>query len=191
VSGSPENRFYSGGPMSSMLSAWPNPISPALLLAGAGFLFFAALHDIVARTVPNGISMLLALIGLGARIMDGTIVIGLAIAAAVFVIAAFLWRRGWMGGGDVKLLGASALLVPSNRIFTFIVATSVAGSLFAALYLAAGRIARTARKSAMPAIPRQTGLFSRAVRAELWRLRRGGPLPYACAIAAGFIFILF
>ena len=94
-----------------MLSVWPYPISPALLLAGAGF-FFAALHDVATRTVPNGASMILALVGLGARIMDGTFVIGLAVAATVFAIAAFLWRRGWMGGGDVKLLGASALLVP-------------------------------------------------------------------------------
>ena len=177
--------------MSAMLSVWPYSISPALLLAGAGFLFFAALHDIATRTVPNGASMLLALVGLGARIMDGTFVIGLAVAATVFAIAAFLWRRGWMGGGDVKLLGASAFLVPPSRILTFIVATSLAGSLCAALYLVAGRIARATRKAALPAIPRQTGFFSRALRAELWRMRRGGPLPYACAIAAGFLFILF
>ncbi len=187
----PENRTYPGGPMSATFSAWPNMITPALLLAGAGFLLFAALHDIVARTVPNEMSILLAVTGLGARFMDGTVVIGLAAAAAVFVVAAFLWRRGWMGGGDVKLLGASALLVPPSLVLTFIVATSIAGSLCAALYLAAGRMARAARKPALAQIPRQTSLLARAVRAELRRMRRGGPLPYACAIAAGFLFILF
>jgi hypothetical protein len=25
---------------------------------------------------------------------------------------------------------------------------------------------------------------------ERWRIRRGGPLPYACAIAAGVLFII-
>jgi prepilin peptidase CpaA len=33
-------------------------------------------------------------------------------------------------------------------------------------------------------------LLARALRVEQWRIRRGGPLPYACAIAAGGLFIL-
>jgi prepilin peptidase CpaA len=33
-------------------------------------------------------------------------------------------------------------------------------------------------------------LLARALRVERWRIHRGGPLPYACAIAAGGLFIL-
>jgi prepilin peptidase CpaA len=42
-------------------------------------------------------------------------------------------------------------------------------------------------------VPRRSqcaGLAARIARAELWRLRRGGPLPYAVAIAAGTGFVL-
>jgi hypothetical protein len=28
------------------------------------------------------------------------------------------------------------------------------------------------------------------LRAERWRISRGGPLPYACAIAFGFLFVV-
>ena len=170
-------------------------IAPASLYAGGGLLLLAAMHDIATRTVPNGVSVLLALGGLGSRIVDGKLAIGLGMAAAVFIVAAAFWRRGWMGGADVKLLGASALLVSPAHVFPFIAATAIAGSLLAALYLAVGYCARSGRPSGSKQptkvrTPRSTGLFARVTRAELWRIRRGGPLPYACAIAAGFLFIL-
>ncbi len=174
-----------------MSHGWVSLLAPAPLIAAAGLLLLAALHDIVARTVPNGVSALLALAGLGARIMDNNLLIGVATAAAVFMVAALLWRRGWLGGGDVKLMGAATLAVPSGHVLSFIVATSVAGSIFAALYLAAGRIARDLKGPNPGPTAKPASLLSRATRAELWRLRRGGPLPYACAIAAGFLFVQF
>ena len=39
-------------------------------------------------------------------------VAALSAAGIVFGVALVCWLRGWMGGGDVKLLGACALLVP-------------------------------------------------------------------------------
>jgi prepilin peptidase CpaA len=174
-----------------MPHGWLSFIAPASLFAGAGLLLLAALHDIIARTVPNGVSVLLALAGLGARIMDSNVLVGAAAAAAVFFVAAFLWRRGWMGGGDVKLIGATALVVPPHHVFSFIVAMSVSGSILAALYLVAGRVARRNKPVPEGRSARPVGLLPRAVRAELWRMRRGGPLPYACAIAAGFFFVQF
>jgi prepilin peptidase CpaA len=174
-----------------MAHGWLALIAPASLFAGAGLLLLAALHDIVARTVPNGVSVLLALMGLGARIMDSNVLVGAAAAAAVFFVAAFLWRRGWMGGGDVKLIGAAALLLPPYHVVPFIVAMSISGSILAALYLAAGHVARRNKPSQDGHAIRPAGLLPRAVRVELWRMRRGGPLPYACAIAAGFLFVQF
>ncbi len=40
---------------------------------------------------------------------NATVIDLLLAAGAVFVLSALCWRRGWMGGGDVKLLGAAAL----------------------------------------------------------------------------------
>ena len=179
-----------------MPNGWISLIAPAALIAGTGLLLLAAIHDIVSRTVPNWVAVLLALTGLGARIMGNSVLTGLIAAIAVFIIAAFCWRRGWLGGGDVKLMSAATLAVPAGHAFMFIVAMSVAGSILAALYLAGGRVARSARARTPNGLrdksaTRPTNLLRRAIRAELWRLRRGGPLPYACAIAAGFTFVLF
>ena len=171
-------------------------LPPILMAAAAALLLAAAAHDIVARTVPNTASVLVALIGLAARGLDGKLLTGCLAAAAVFLIAAFCWRRGWLGGADVKLLGAAALTVPPQAVPSLIIAISIAGSILAVLYLLAGRIARAVhhplvRNGAVDNIDRPSGLLKRAWRVEAWRLRRGGPLPYACAIAAGFIFTLF
>jgi prepilin peptidase CpaA len=37
---------------------------------------------------------------------------------------------------------------------------------------------------------RPPSLAARIIRVERWRLRRGGPLPYAVAIASGAFFVL-
>lgn len=174
-----------------MPHGWLPLIASASLIAGTGLLLFAALHDIVARTVPDWVSALLAVMGLGARIVDHTVLTGSGAALAIFVAGAILWRKGWLGGGDVKLIPAAALVVPTERIVPFLVAMSVSGSVLAVLYLIGGRIARRARDTKLPGIVKPSPLWARAVRAELWRLRRGGPLPYACAIAAGFLLVRF
>ena len=174
-----------------MPHGWLALLAPASLIAAAGLLLFAALHDIVARTVPNGVAVWLALVGLGARVVDNSLLTGATVAAVVFVIAACCWRRGWLGGADVKLMGSATLAVPGGHVLAFIVAMSLAGSILAILYLAAGWVARRLRQPDTAIVLKSDLLLSRFVRVELWRLRRGGPLPYACAIAAGFLFILF
>lgn len=155
-------------------------------LAGISVLLFlfAALHDVAARTVPNGLVLALAITGLMARILDHTLLIGLAAGFISFFAAAFCWRRGWMGGGDVKLLGAGALAVPPIDVLTFITVMAISGALLALVYLVGRSMPaphRTARPASFPA---------RVARVERWRLHRGGPLPYACAIAAGGLFVL-
>lgn len=152
-------------------------ISIALFLA-------AALHDVAARTVPNGLALALAITGIAARGLDQNLLMGLLAGALVFVLAAICWRRGWMGGGDVKLLGAGAIAVPPGDVLTFITVMAIAGALLAIIYLI-GR--------AMPAphpTHRPASLLARALRIERRRLHRGGPLPYACAIAVGGLFVL-
>jgi prepilin peptidase CpaA len=165
-------------------------LSPTLLCAGAAILLYAAFHDIVARTVPNGVCALLALVGLVARTVAGDWLFGIGSAAIVFVICLLFWLRGWMGGGDVKLIGAAALVVPAGSVFSFVLATTIAGAVLAMAYLLGGFAARKAYSSRVAATTRPTGLILRGIRVELRRLRRGGPLPYACAIAAGYLLVV-
>lgn len=167
-----------------MLLVWPSLLSHGLTLASVAILLAAAMHDVIARTVPNWMAITLAVLGIASRILHGSILIGFGAAFAVFMLAAICWRRGWLGGGDVKLLGAAALVVPPGDVPGFISAVALAGAVLALIYLIAKRV------TAAPAPRRPDRLAARALRVERWRIHRGGPLPYAFAIAAGFLFIV-
>jgi prepilin peptidase CpaA len=158
----------------------------AIILLGCSLLLLlgATLHDLAVRTVPNIIPVLLTSIGIVLRLHDGDLVVALAASAATFAGGAVLWRHGWMGGGDVKLFAAAALIVPSVAVPDFLLAASIAGGVLAVAYLVMSRIVRP------PAAQRPSGKLARALRCEQRRVRHLGPLPYASAIAAGAIFSL-
>ncbi len=154
----------------------------ALTGFGVVMLLSAALHDVAVRTVPNTVALLLLICGVFLRLMAGDIVTALMASGAVFVVTFLFWRLGWMGGGDLKLLTAAAMFVVPAKVPTLIIVTSLAGGILAMIFLIGGAIAPP------PAKIRPAGLLARAVRAELWRLKRRGPLPYATAIAAGGLY---
>ena len=157
----------------------------ALLSAGLGLFGAACLQDWAVRLVSNRIPAAIALAGLGLRMLDGSAVAGLLAAFAVFAMAAFCWRQGWLGGADVKLFGAGALLVPPQGVAGFVLLTCVAGGILALGYAALGRLVPPPAAGARP-----RNRLRRYVRLEQLRLRRRGPLPYATAITAGAICIL-
>ena len=161
----------------------PSMILIVLQIGCAGMILAASLHDIVARTIPNGLALALAAGGIAASVAAGHFFGSFLTASGVFIASAMIWRRGWMGGGDVKLLGASALGIAPGSVLTFIAAVSIAGGALAIFYLLARSLISASREQ------RPVGLLARAARVERWRIRRGGPLPYACAIAAGLFFV--
>ncbi len=176
--------------MSHELSqSWPSMVAATMILASGGILLLAAGHDIVSRTVPNWMSLAIAGLGVIAAIADQRVLISVGFGVTIFVAAAFCWRRGWMGGADVKLLGAIAIVLPPGLVASFVIAMSIAGAIHALVYIAAARVVK-----APPPMPAQRimprPLISRALRAERWRISRRGPLPYACAIAFGFLFVI-
>jgi len=156
-------------------------ILPALCI---GLILAAALHDVATRTIPNGLALALAVAGIAIGAMNEHLVGSLLAASGVFVLSALCWRRGWMGGGDVKLLGAATLCMPPGSVLTFVAAVTIAGGLLALLYLIARPLVSA------PVSRRPAGLLARALRTERRRISRGGPLPYACAIAAGVLFVI-
>jgi len=126
----------------------------------------------------------LALDGLVIRLVHGQFLVGIAAGFAVLIAAGLLWRRGLMGGGDVKLLAATALLLPASLVLSFIAAVAFAGGILACLYLALRRIVRP------PATLRPRHRLARIMRVEQRRIRACRSLPYAVAIASGALFIL-
>jgi len=150
--------------------------------------------------------MTLAALGIIQSAFDQRLIVSLLVGTMVFILTGLCWKRGWLGGGDVKLLGAAAIVVPPAAVAPFITAVALAGGVLALVYLACGRLIpisilrRTIGQTPVGQTPvgqtpigqsitRPAGLLSRAWRLERRRLSRGGPLPYAVAIAAGGLFI--
>lgn len=157
----------------------------SLLVSASGVLLLAALvHDVAFRTVPNWISLVLGVLGVLRHLPQGNLAAALACAALVFGGATFCWLRGWMGGGDVKLLGAAALVIPPAATLDMVLCIALAGGVLALLYIALGRVV------AAPRGARPRALLARIWRTERYRMHRRGPLPYASAIAAGALFVL-
>lgn len=158
-----------------------------LAIPATGLLVYAALHDVAVRTVPNWLPAALLIIGVCARGIDDNLLSGLAVTAVVFVLLFGIWAVGAMGGGDVKLWAASVLLVPPGwqPQLTFFVDVVLAGGLLALVYLGLSLV------MPRPRAGHQGSRLRRFLRVEQWRIGRRGPLPYACAIAAGAIAALF
>jgi prepilin peptidase CpaA len=157
-------------------------------------VLLAAWHDLISRTVPNWMPATIAGFGIVAALVSDRLLISVGLGLTIFMIAAICWRRGWMGGADVKLLGAIAIALPPGMVSLFIIAMSLAGAVHAVVYmLARGMVTRPPGPALSPVAmpPRARKLLPRALRAERWRISRGGPLPYACAIAFGFLFVVF
>lgn len=159
-----------------LIMHWP------LLGLGMSLLLAAGLHDVIARTIPNWAPACIAVAGLLLRIQDGDLTRAGLTAFSVFALSVLCWRAGALGGGDAKLLGAIALLLPPELTFRALACTAVLGALMAVPYIVLrGRLARP------QAGRRSLGLLARTWRAERFRLRRGGPLPYGAAIALGVL----
>src|SRR5260370_6506846 len=94
-----------------------------VLFLGIGIFAVVAYGDIRTRRIPN--EMIVAILALAAfRIaIEGDPRAGLytlAAAASLFVPTFLLFWRGLLGGGDVKLIGATALPIGYLSFFEFL-----------------------------------------------------------------------
>jgi prepilin peptidase CpaA len=152
----------------------------------SALLLLAAWRDVVARIIPNRIALTIAVLGLTLRSTGGwtPLLLSAATAALLFTGLLLLALRGWLGGGDVKLAAAVAMGLPPTATWDFLNATVLAGGILGLGYLAGRRFIPRLRPAGAgrPA--------ARILAIEARRLRRGGPLPYGVAIAAGGILML-
>ncbi|WP_207536581.1 A24 family peptidase [Sabulicella rubraurantiaca] len=143
-------------------------------------LTIAAWRDIATRTIPDATSLFIAGIGVGARGALGfeALAVSLMSAALLFLVLLFLFSRGLLGGGDVKLASALAAGFTPAATWDFVVATTMAGGILGILHL-------VLRRWGPVRFPGRVGAV------EAWRIRRGAPLPYGVAIAVGGTLVLF
>jgi len=161
----------------------------ATALITIALLAFAAWRDVATRTIPDEVSIALAVVGIAARAVFGVeaLVHSLAAASLLGGLLVFLHARGFLGGGDVKLATALALGLSPLDVWNLVVAVALAGGVLGLLYLVLQRLL----PDGAPNTGRRAGRTPRRLLAvEAWRIRRRGPLPYGVAIAAGGTIVL-
>lgn len=167
------------------------PFPSALLLAASALLLFiAAAFDVAARRVPNPVAASLAAIGIVLHVPSHDLVAALGAGLSVLAVGFFCWRRGWMGGGDAKLLAAAAMLVAPSRVPGLILAVALAGGVLAGIYLLLRAMTGRHAQSDPKTNRHRGGRLARVLRIEQRRIARRAPLPYASAICAGAVFTL-
>lgn len=146
---------------------------PVLLLFPAA-LAYAAVMDLFTMTIPNRISLALiagfvvaaSVAGLSAH----AILMHVAAGALILAIGVGLFSFNLLGGGDAKLLAASALWTGFAGLLPFLLYVAVAGGLLSVLVV----VYRSVPVAALP-------LPEWAERLH----RRGSGIPYGLAICAG------
>jgi len=122
------------------------PLLPIVLSFAAACIYLAVIQqDLTRRRIPNPLPLVLTVIAgvkwlvLGAL---ATAIAALAAAVLVFVVGALLFWRGWMGGGDVKLLAASSFLLGAPDTYALLLWTTLIGGVLSIFILAQSLIMR-------------------------------------------------
>src|SRR5207253_8854191 len=116
-----------------------------ILLLGAAIFALVAYSDVRTRRIPN--EFIVALLALAAfrtaLSLDPTAALYTLVASAALAVATFLlFWRGFLGGGDVKLMVATGFLIGYHDVLGFLVVMSVSGGLIAVAMLAGERLSR-------------------------------------------------
>ena len=149
-------------------------------------LLYVATIDIATRLIRNEICLALALLGIAGQFADPMQIAGSLITATILLLLLLaIYRRGWMGGGDVKLLVALAVGLPIMGVIQLLTITALAGGILALGHL-------MMRLLPQPRLaPAGSSLVRRVYAIERWRHLRHAPLPYGVAIACGGIWTVF
>ena len=118
-------------------------VQRAIFFLAAIVFVFIAISDLRTRRIPNPATAAIAILGLFRLTLAGdmtTALYTLAATAAVFAATFLLFWRGLLGGGDVKLMAAAALLIGYRDLFSFLFVMSVSGALVALAVFAGDRL---------------------------------------------------
>ena len=163
-----------------------NWIAPTALFLEILLLLYVAVIDIATRLIQNEICLMLALLGIASQFASPTHVTESLIAATILLLLLIvIYQRGWIGGGDVKLLVALAIGLPLTGVIQLLTVTALAGAVLALVHLMMRLLPYPG-----PA-PAGSSLLRRVYAVERWRNLRHAPLPYGAAIACGGIWTVF
>jgi prepilin peptidase CpaA len=158
-------------------------LQSAALFGFAALMLMAAIEDLRRLIIPNALTVSLCLLWpcyVAATPTLLAIAGSLGCGLAVFLAGAFCFSRGFIGGGDVKLLAAAALWAGPAGTVPLLVLTGVLGGMLALFLLLppGAYIAAAARaKLGPPEVPAKYGTAT--------------PVPYGIAIAAAAMLVIF
>lgn len=152
-------------------------VASAFLFVFPALVILGGVYDLTTMTIPNWISV--ALLGafipvalmVGLSWQDMAVALGLGFAALVIGIALFAFKV--LGGGDAKIMAASALWLGLSGILPFLAVTALAGGALSLLLLGARKWA--------PVLPVVFPDWMKRL------LQPKGDIPYGVAIAVGAV----
>jgi prepilin peptidase CpaA len=155
----------------------------ALVVIQVLLLAYAAMTDIGFRRISNIVCVLLAVLAATQLPFSDPYLLALTFgnAVALLVPLLILYHRGYMGGGDVKLLAAVAIGLSISQIIQLLTVTVLAGGVLAVAHLVLRYL-----PSPKPA-PAGSSFLRRVYAVERWRHVRRAALPFGVAIAFGGI----
>src|SRR6185369_6186932 len=113
-----------------------NWIAPTALFLEILLLLYVAMADIATRLIRNEICLVLALLGVAGQFASQMHVTeSLLVATILLLLLIVIHQRGWIGGGDVKLLVALAIGLPLIGVIELLTVTALAGAVLALVHL--------------------------------------------------------
>jgi prepilin peptidase CpaA len=143
-------------------------------------VLYASLRDLVSYEIPNWLSLAIAAAMipamLGAGIGWATVGLNLAAGVCTLGVGIFLFARGYMGGGDVKLMAATVLWMGWPLLAEFVVLVALFGGALALVVLGFRRLPLPSSWAGHPWLQRLYGAES--------------GIPYGVAIGAATLCLL-
>lgn len=109
----------------------PNILQATIVFIGIVLFVAAAYGDIKSLRIPNKLAIAVAVLGVLRLLVIGDLNFALytvCTSAIVFIVTFLLFWRGILGGGDVKLLSATVLLVGYHDLFPFLLLMGICGA---------------------------------------------------------------
>lgn len=117
----------------------------ALFLVFPAALAFAGAMDLFTMTIPNRISLVLIAAFPAAAYMSGLgwwdVASHVGAGLLMLVVGFAMFARGWLGGGDAKLLAAAALWFGFDQLGPYLLLAALAGGVLAFAILMYRRMA--------------------------------------------------
>ena len=155
-----------------------------VLILAIAILTVIAYGDMRTRRIPNALAVVIATLGLVRMIlMHDPVAAGQTLAAgtAVFAAAFLLFLRGIVGGGDAKLVAATALLIGYHDLLGFLFLMSLCGAPLALAILARDKLGPRLWRLSRHAVTPPVAAAAAPMRSTV---------PYGAAIAAAGVIVL-